>query len=84
MGQIDADAAQVVLAGVDDTDEGLGHCLKIAERAERGFRLFSLFRYSSDSMPRLLTPKLLLRGFEISVLASLVGFGVTLLYGNDL
>src|SRR5918992_317985 len=35
-------------------------------------------------MPRLLTPKLLLRGFEISVLASLVGFGVTLLYGNDL
>jgi uncharacterized protein (TIRG00374 family) len=35
-------------------------------------------------MPRLLTPKLLRRGFEISVLASLVGFGVTLLYGNDL
>ena len=35
-------------------------------------------------MPRLLTPKLLLRGFEISVLASLVGFGITLLYGNDL
>lgn len=35
-------------------------------------------------MPRLLTPKLLLRGFEISVLASLVGFGATLIYGNDL
>lgn len=35
-------------------------------------------------MPRLLTPKFLLRGFEISVLASLTGFGVTLLYGNDL
>jgi uncharacterized membrane protein YbhN (UPF0104 family) len=35
-------------------------------------------------MPRLLTPKFLLRGFEISVLASLAGFGVTLVYGNDL
>ena len=35
-------------------------------------------------MPRLLTPKLLLRGFEFSVLASLVGFGITLVYGNDL
>ena len=34
-------------------------------------------------MSRLLTPKLLLRGFEISVLASLAGFGITLLYGND-
>ncbi len=34
-------------------------------------------------MSRLLTPKLLVRGFEISVLASLVGFGITLLYGND-
>ena len=34
-------------------------------------------------MPRLLTPKFLLRGFEISVLASLVGFGITLVYGND-
>src|SRR5919107_5912793 len=34
-------------------------------------------------MSRLLTPKFLLRGFEISVLASLVGFGITLLYGND-
>jgi uncharacterized protein (TIRG00374 family) len=33
-------------------------------------------------MPRL-TPKLLLRGFEFSVVASLVGFGITLLYGND-
>jgi hypothetical protein len=35
-------------------------------------------------MPRLLTPKLLVRGFEFSVLASLVGFGITLVYGNDL
>ena len=35
-------------------------------------------------MPRLLTPKLLLRGFEIFAVASLAGFGVTLLYGNDL
>ncbi len=35
-------------------------------------------------MPRLLTPRLLVRGFEVSVLASLVGFGITLLYGNDL
>jgi uncharacterized protein (TIRG00374 family) len=34
-------------------------------------------------MPRLLTPKFLLRGFEISVLASLLGFGIILLYGND-
>ncbi|HEX3233001.1 MAG TPA: lysylphosphatidylglycerol synthase transmembrane domain-containing protein [Gemmatimonadales bacterium] len=34
-------------------------------------------------MPRLLTPKFLVRGFEFSVLASLVGFGITLLYGND-
>ena len=34
-------------------------------------------------MSRFLTPKFLLRGFEISVLASLVGFGITLLYGND-
>jgi uncharacterized protein (TIRG00374 family) len=35
-------------------------------------------------MPRLLTPKLLVRGFEISILASLIGFGATLVYGNDL
>jgi hypothetical protein len=35
-------------------------------------------------MPRLLTPKLLLRGFEFFVIASLAGFGATLLYGNDL
>jgi glycosyltransferase 2 family protein len=35
-------------------------------------------------MPRLLTPKLLVRGFEISVVASLIGFGITLVYGNDL
>ena len=34
-------------------------------------------------MPRLLTPKLLLRGFEVFVAASLAGFGVTLLYGNN-
>ena len=34
-------------------------------------------------MSRLLTPKFLLRGFEVSVLASLVGFGITLVYGND-
>ena len=34
--------------------------------------------------PRLLTPKLLLRGFEVFAVASLAGFGVTLLYGNDL
>jgi len=35
-------------------------------------------------MARLLTPKLLLRGFEVFVVASLAGFGVTLLYGNNL
>jgi uncharacterized protein (TIRG00374 family) len=35
-------------------------------------------------MPRLLTPKLLLRGFEFFVVASLAGFGLTLWYGNDL
>jgi len=35
-------------------------------------------------MPLLLTPKLLLRGFEIFVIASLVGWGITLIYGNDL
>jgi uncharacterized protein (TIRG00374 family) len=35
-------------------------------------------------MPRLLTPTVLLRGLELSVLASLVGFGITLAYGNDL
>jgi uncharacterized protein (TIRG00374 family) len=34
-------------------------------------------------MSRLLTPRLLLRGFEFSVVASLVGFGITLLYGNN-
>jgi uncharacterized protein (TIRG00374 family) len=33
-------------------------------------------------MPRL-TPRLFLHGFEISVVASLLGFGITLLYGND-
>jgi uncharacterized protein (TIRG00374 family) len=32
----------------------------------------------------LLTPKLLLRGFEVFAVASLLGFGLTLLYGNDL
>jgi uncharacterized protein (TIRG00374 family) len=35
-------------------------------------------------MSRLLTPKLLLRGFEFFVIASLAGFGITLLYGNNL
>lgn len=35
-------------------------------------------------MAKLLTPKLLLRGFEFFVLASLVGYGATLLYGNNL
>src|SRR3954470_5233642 len=35
-------------------------------------------------MPNLLTPKLLLRGFEVFAVASLLGFGATLLYGNDL
>jgi glycosyltransferase 2 family protein len=39
---------------------------------------------TSSNMSRLLTPKLLLRGFEIFVVASLAGFGITLLYGNDL
>jgi uncharacterized protein (TIRG00374 family) len=33
---------------------------------------------------RLLTPKLLVRGFELFVLASLAGFAVTFVYGNDL
>jgi glycosyltransferase 2 family protein len=32
----------------------------------------------------LLTPKLRLRGFEVFAVASLLGFGLTLLYGNDL
>jgi len=35
-------------------------------------------------MARLLTPKFLLRGFEISLLASLAGFGATLVYGGNL
>jgi uncharacterized protein (TIRG00374 family) len=35
-------------------------------------------------MSRLLTPKLLRRGFEVFAVASLIGFGLTLLYGNDL
>src|SRR3954467_2400912 len=35
-------------------------------------------------MPRLLTPRLLRRGFEIFVVASLLGWGITLLYGNNL
>jgi uncharacterized protein (TIRG00374 family) len=34
-------------------------------------------------MPGLLTPKLLLRGFEVFAVASLLGFGATLLYGNN-
>lgn len=35
-------------------------------------------------MAKLLTPKLVLRGFEIFVVASLVGFAITLVYGNNL
>jgi hypothetical protein len=35
-------------------------------------------------MARLLTPKVLRRGFELSLLASLIAFGAILLYGNDL
>ena len=35
-------------------------------------------------MAKLLTPKLVLRGFEIFVIASVAGFAVTLLYGNNL
>jgi uncharacterized protein (TIRG00374 family) len=35
-------------------------------------------------MPLLLTPRLLLRGFEIFVVASLAGWAITLWYGNDL
>ena len=34
-------------------------------------------------MARLLTPKLLLRGFEFFLVASLLGYGLTLIYGND-
>lgn len=34
-------------------------------------------------MAKLLTPKVLRRGFEIFVVASLVGFGLTLWYGNN-
>jgi uncharacterized protein (TIRG00374 family) len=34
-------------------------------------------------MARLLTPKLLLRGFEFFLVASLLGYGLTLLYGHD-
>jgi glycosyltransferase 2 family protein len=35
-------------------------------------------------MAKLLTPKLLLRGFELFLIISLAGFGFTLLYGNNL
>lgn len=35
-------------------------------------------------MARLLTPRLLRRGFEIFLLASLLGLGVTLVYSNDI
>lgn len=35
-------------------------------------------------MARLLTPRVLRRGFEFSLLVSLVAFGAILLYGNDL
>lgn len=34
-------------------------------------------------MAKLLTPKVLLRGFELFLLASLVAFGVLLIYGNN-
>jgi glycosyltransferase 2 family protein len=34
-------------------------------------------------MARLLTPKLLLRGFEFFLIASLLGYGLTFLYGKD-
>lgn len=40
--------------------------------------------YFSPRMAKLLTPKLLVRGFEIFLVASLAGFGFTLLYGNNL
>ncbi|MBA2627643.1 MAG: flippase-like domain-containing protein [Gemmatimonadales bacterium] len=35
-------------------------------------------------MAKLLTPKLVLRGFEIFAAASVVGFAITLIYGNNL
>jgi uncharacterized protein (TIRG00374 family) len=35
-------------------------------------------------MAKLFTPKVLLRGFEIFAIASLIGFALTLLYGNNL
>lgn len=35
-------------------------------------------------MAKLLTPKLLLRGFEIFAAASIIGFAITLIYGNNL
>ena len=35
-------------------------------------------------MAKLFTPKVLLRGFEIFAVASLLGFALTLLYGNNL
>jgi uncharacterized protein (TIRG00374 family) len=35
-------------------------------------------------MARLLTPRLLRRGFEIFLLASLLGLGITLVYSNDI
>ncbi len=41
-------------------------------------------RTFSALMAKLLTPKLVLRGFEIFVVASLVGFVLTLVYGNNL
>lgn len=41
--------------------------------------------YLQDSMAKnVLSPKLLLRGFEIFLLISLVGYGAVLLYGNNL
>lgn len=40
-------------------------------------------RYLSPTMPRLVTPRLLLRGFEVFLVASALGYGLTLLYGQD-
>lgn len=40
-------------------------------------------RYLSPTMARLLTPRLLLRGFEVFLVASALGYGLTLLYGQD-
>lgn len=41
-------------------------------------------KYNFTFMATILTPKILRRGFELSLLASLVAFVAVLLYGNDL